>query len=302
MTVDASPHVREQTRARYPDATGSVERDDVHVFYEVYGDGAPAILFLPTWSIIHSRAWKAQIPYFARRHRVITFDPRGNGRSHRPAGVGAHDEREYARDAAAVLAATGTERAVVVAVSLGAQRALLLAAEHPDLVSAAVFIAPALPFGSARPDGAVVDFHACLATDAGWAKYNEHYWRRDYAGFLEFFFGRCFTEPHSTKQIEDCVGWGLETDAETLIRTQLDRGLTKDDILALCARVRCPSLVIHGDEDAVRSTADGAELARLLSGTFALLRGSGHLPEARDPVRVNLLIRDFIGAIGEDGR
>jgi len=30
--------------------------------------------------------------------------------------------------------------------------------------------------------------------------------------FLEFFFGRMFTEPHSTKQIEDCVGWGLETD------------------------------------------------------------------------------------------
>ena len=34
-------------------------------------------------------------------------------------------------------------------------------------------------------------------------------------GFLEFFFAQMFTEPHSTKQIEDCVGWGLETDAET---------------------------------------------------------------------------------------
>src|SRR5205807_7122961 len=54
---------REQTRARYPDQTGYVERDGVRVFYEVYGGGEPTVLLLPTWSIVHSRVWKAQIPY-----------------------------------------------------------------------------------------------------------------------------------------------------------------------------------------------------------------------------------------------
>ena len=44
-----------------------------------------------------------------------------------------------------------------------------------------------------------------------------HYWRRDYRGFLEFFFASSFPEPHSTKQIEDCVRWGLEGGAESLI-------------------------------------------------------------------------------------
>ena len=40
------------------------------------------IVFLPTWSIVHSRIWKAQIPYFARHgFRVLVFDGRGNGRS-----------------------------------------------------------------------------------------------------------------------------------------------------------------------------------------------------------------------------
>ena len=75
---------REQTRARYPDETGYVERDGVSVFWERYGDGEPTVLFLPTWSIIHSRCWKAQIPYFARHFRALTFDGRGNGRSDRP--------------------------------------------------------------------------------------------------------------------------------------------------------------------------------------------------------------------------
>jgi len=76
---------REQTRARYPDRTGFIERDGVRVFWEGYGEGERAILFLPTWSIVHARVWKAQIPYFARHFRVITFDGRGNGRSDRPA-------------------------------------------------------------------------------------------------------------------------------------------------------------------------------------------------------------------------
>ena len=58
-----------------------------------------------------------------------------------------------------------------------------------------------------------------LESDDLWAKYNAHYWRRDFRGFLEFFFSQCLPEPHSTKQIEDCVGWGLDTDPETLIAT-----------------------------------------------------------------------------------
>ena len=69
----------EQTRARYPDEEGYVERDGVRVFYEVYGSGEPTVLLLPTWSIIHSRQWKMQIPYLARHCRVVTFDGRGNG-------------------------------------------------------------------------------------------------------------------------------------------------------------------------------------------------------------------------------
>ena len=109
---------REQTRARYPDESGYVERDGIRVFYEVYGSGEPTILFLPTWSIIHSRCWKMQIPYLARHCRVITFDPRGNGHSDRPQEPEAYNEAEFAADALAVLDATATERAFVVGFSM----------------------------------------------------------------------------------------------------------------------------------------------------------------------------------------
>ena len=65
-------------RACQPSHDGYVERDGVKVHYEVYGAGEPTVLLLPTWSIIHSRHWKLQIPYLARHYRVLTFDGRGN--------------------------------------------------------------------------------------------------------------------------------------------------------------------------------------------------------------------------------
>ena len=86
----------------------------MRVHWERYGDGERSILFLPTWSIIHSRCWKAQIPYLARRHRVIVFDPRGNGLSGRPVDPAAYAEAALAGDALAVLDAAGAGRAVAV--------------------------------------------------------------------------------------------------------------------------------------------------------------------------------------------
>ena len=103
----------EQTRARHPDAEGFIERDGVQVCWERHGDGDPTLLLLPAWSIVHSRQWKAQVPYLARRYRVLTFDGRGNGRSDRPPMAEAYDDDQYGADALAVLDAVGVDRAVV---------------------------------------------------------------------------------------------------------------------------------------------------------------------------------------------
>ena len=297
-TVEASVRPREQTRALYPDQEGFVEREGVRLFYEVYGAGDPTVFLLPTWSIIHSRHWKMQIPYLARRFRVVTFDGRGNGRSDRPTGAQAYVEAEFAADALAVLDATSTERAALVGFSCGALWGSLLAADHPERVTGAVFIAPAVPLAPPHPERAAHDFHERLDTDEGWAKYNRHYWLEHYEDFLEYFFGMIFTEPHSTKPIEDCVAWGLETTPETLVATAEALELCGLESFAeLCKRVRCPVLVLHGDEDAIRPHAQGSALAEATGGRLVTFQGSGHAPHVRHPVRVNLLIRDFVESL-----
>ena len=286
----------EQTRARYPDEDGFIERDGVRVFWECYGDGDPTVFLLPTWSIIHSRSWKSQIPYFARHFRVLTFDGRGNGRSDRPREPDAYREEEFAADALAVMDATDTERAVLVSLSRGAERSLLFGAYHPDRVGGMVFLAPALPLPPAAPRASAErEFVEPRDAYDGWGKWNSHYWLEHYEDFLEFFFSQVFNEPHSTKQREDAIGWALETNAETLVATQLAHRLPDEaSVRELADQVRCPVLVIHGRDDGVRPHDSGAALAELTGGTLVTLEGSGHSPHARDPVQVNLLLRDFI--------
>jgi pimeloyl-ACP methyl ester carboxylesterase/predicted glycosyltransferase len=295
--VIIAPPAREQTRARYPDEEGFVEREGVRIFWERYGEGEPTILFPPTWELVHSRCWKMQIPYFARHGRVVTFDPPGNGRSDRPRDAAAYERSEVADYALAVLDAARVERAVVVSwCDMG--ESLILAAEHPERVSGLVFIAPALPVG--EREVAEFPFDDELDTDEGWAKENRHYWLRDWHGYVEFFVSKMFTEPHSTKQIEDCVGWGLETDAETLLvsfRGWDTKELDPATTVELCARVRCPAIVVHGTADELVEPERAQAFASELGGALVLLEGSGHGPHARDPVKVNTLVREFTESI-----
>jgi pimeloyl-ACP methyl ester carboxylesterase/predicted glycosyltransferase len=290
--IAAAPN-REQARARYADEEGFVERNGVRIFWERYGEADPTILLPPTWELVHSRCWKMQIPYLARHGRVVTFDPPGNGRSDRPRDAAAYERRELAEYALAVLDAAKVGRAIIVSwCDMG--ESLIVAAEHPERVSGLVFIAPALPVH--EREVAEFPFDEELDTDEGWAKENRHYWLRDWAGYVEFFVSKMFTEPHSTKQIEDAVGWGLETDAETLLvsfRGWDTKELDPATTVELCSRVRCPALVVHGTLDELVDPEWARSFASELGANAMLLEGSGHGPHARDPVKVNTIVREF---------
>ena len=290
-------------RARYPDQEEYVERGGVRTAYEIYGTGTPTVLFLPAWAIGHARFWKGQIPYFARHYRVITFDPRGNGKSGRPLDPAAYADTEYVADALAVMDATQTDRAVMVGFSRGAWLAAMLAALYPDRVLGAVMAGSSSPLGELLPERTVHSFDDPLETEEGWAKSNRHYWHKDYRGFLEFFYSKIFTEPHSTKQIEDGVSWGLETTPEVLIATHDPHDFSerlkerRDEALAFYRSIRCPLLIIHGDQDAVVSYTRGVAIAEATGTPLITIAGGGHHNFGRDPVKTNLLLREFIDRI-----
>jgi pimeloyl-ACP methyl ester carboxylesterase/predicted glycosyltransferase len=280
-------------RALRPNESAFADVGGVRIAYEVFGDGEQTILLLPPWAIVHSRFWKLQVPYLARHFRVVTFDARGNGRSDRPESAEEYGPRVTAQDALAVLDAAGVADAVIVCHCAPSSAALLLAADHPERVRGAFFMSPALPITPALPERTGHSFDAELPAYEGWAKTNRHFWARDYRGYLEFFFDRCYTEPHSTKQFEDSVAWGLETTPETLALTIASPGLDRDAIDDLMARVRCPLLVTQGDQDELIPPDRGAAFADATGAELVELVDVGHCPHARHPVRLNELLHDF---------
>jgi pimeloyl-ACP methyl ester carboxylesterase/predicted glycosyltransferase len=290
----------EQSRARYPDAEGYVERDGQRLFYEVYGEGEETIFLIPTWSLVHSRHWKMQIPYFARHFRVLTMDGLGNGRSDRCRDPRRYGAADFARDCLAVMDATATERAAVVSLSRGAQYALELVRLAPQRVAGAAFIGPMFPYTPSQwsvllsPHARSLAFQRRMPIYRWWGRMNAVHWREDYARFADWFISRCLPEPHSTKGIEDGVEWALDSDPEALIATA--GGKIHHDRRALRELARnldAPVLVVTGERDKITPPRDGRALARLAGGRLETVHGAGHFPHLRKPVQVNVALCDF---------
>ena len=177
-----------------PDSEGYVENDGVKIHYEVTGSDGPTILLLPTWTIVHKRFWKAQVPYLSRHFRIVSYDGPGNGRSDRPHDAMAYDFDVQVRHAVAVLDATGTEKAVVVGLSQGSAWALQLAAEHGARVLGAILISSSLaitdghPMRLAEGDPAELPVSRVPLIERDpvehWAKDDPAYWKAQLRGLL----------------------------------------------------------------------------------------------------------------------
>ena len=284
--------------ARLPDREGVAVRDGVPLAWASYGSAATTVVLMPAWSIVNSRFWKAQVAYLARHFRVVTFDGRGSGRSGRPLEAAAYTDEQYADDTVAVLDDAGVDRAVLVGLSCGASWALRVAAGHPDRVQGIVTIGAACGFGVAEPERDRYVWNQAHGAYRGWGTYNKQYWLSGgYPDFVRFFIGEMFSEPHSTKQIEDATGWALDVEPEVLAATTAGRlgcdGATCTALEPLCALVRCPVLAIHGTDDRVRTHAISERLAELTGAELLLVEGAGHGLPGRDPVLVNREIRAF---------
>ncbi|HKV88797.1 MAG TPA: alpha/beta fold hydrolase [Candidatus Dormibacteraeota bacterium] len=288
------------TRARQPDSSGfAPAKDGLRLYYEVFGSGSKTIVIMPATPISHSRLWKGQVHYLARHFRVVTYDGRGNGLSDHPSSEGRWLNRWYAEDCRAVMDATGTEAALLVGIcSDGVLPAIQLAVSDPERVLGIFAIAPGVPFlvpPLPYRAAAVEVFDQARDSYEGWFKHNRHYMTQNFRGFLEFWFSEMFPEPHSTKQIEDAVAYGLDGSVE-LNLMELERDFAnKEEVEALCRQVRCPVLVVHGDLDHCQPFGRGVATAELTGGRFVELKGVGHVPNAREPVRINRLISEFAG-------
>jgi pimeloyl-ACP methyl ester carboxylesterase len=290
-------------RARLPDESGRLlAADGVGIAYDVFGAGEPTLVLLPSAPIIHSRQWKGQVPYLSRRHRVVTYDGRGNGASDRPTEPEALSDDCYLGDVATVMDGTGTDRAVLIGLCTdGVWRAIRYAVQHPDRVLGIVAFAVGVPrLTPPQPHyvSSSATFGEELPAYEGWSKLNRHYWRQDYPDFARFFFEQITSEPHSTKAIEDAVEWAVEGSVDSMIaESAVKFPFDREAVEAICREVRCPMLLVHGTEDTCQSIERARRLAELTGAPLVEVEGADHMIPGRHPVLANLLIRDFVAAL-----
>ena len=283
-------------RAKLPNKDGFVERDGVRLYYEVYGEGPQTMVFVPPWSIVHSRIYKAQLPYFSERFRCIAYDGRGNGKSDRPADVAAYSLDNYVADALAVMDATAAGNAILVGLSFGGMLACVIAAHHPDRVKAAILAGTAASVGPTYAYMTQRHFLAKQENFDGWNKFNREHWLAHYPDFAEHFIRNVCSDPHSTKQIEDGIDWANDTSGPVLAKTIEARVIAPafDVSEAMYRKIRCPILMIHGDNDQIQLHARAKVVAELTGAELVTIPGGGHNPLGRFPAKCNALIVDFL--------
>lgn len=271
-----------------PAREGYVEREGVKSWYAVWGEQGPWIAFAPIFQITHSQTLKSTVPYLSQHFRVVTMDGRGNGRSDRPHGQQHYAFEHYYRDFIAVLDAAGAERTAVVGISATAMTALRLAGEHPERVSHVIVV------------GGYADATIEQPKIAEKVRAESEKMRADWPGYLDWFMNLLFPEPHSTKPFEDGVRYGWASSGETVDWAR--NGWLNTDVRDYARRIRCPTLVIHGDGDRRVFHERGKAIAELVPGArLVTVGGGGHLPSVRDPAFFNRTVRDFVAGTPRAG-
>jgi pimeloyl-ACP methyl ester carboxylesterase/predicted glycosyltransferase len=202
----------------------------------------------------------------------------------------------YVADALAVMDKTNAGNAILVGASFGGLIACIVAAYHPDRVKAAILVGTAARIGPGFPYMTVEHFLAKFDRFDGWNKHNREYFLNHYSDLADHFARHVFTEPHSTRQIEEGIDFANDTTGPVLAKTVEARIISpKFDIgEAMYRKISCPVLVLHGDNDQISPYARGKLVADITGAEFVTFPGGGHSPLARFPAKCNALINDFL--------
>ncbi len=246
---------------------------DVHIAYQVLGDGPIDLLFVPGFVSNVEATWQHPVrAAFFRRlasfSRLILFDKRGTGMSDRTSQIFTLEQRM--EDVNAVLDAVGSERAALFGTSEGGPMSILFAASHPQRTIALVI------FGS----------------------YAKRSWAEDYTfGWLEERWNAVLSNMErnwGTPKGVDLEMWApsIAHDAEratksaAYFRAAASPGaalavmsMNRDiDVRRVLPSVRVPTLILHRVDEKVIDVEHARYLARHIPGARLIeLPGVDHI-------------------------
>jgi len=222
-------------------------------YFESYGEGPPLLLIHGNGESI--AIFKRQIGDFAKQHRVIAMDSRGQGKS--GLGTAALTYEQMAEDASALLDHLALKHVKVLGWSDGGIIGLLLTIRHPEKVAMLALMGANLQPEAAYPwavDGIVRVRHRITAQMAG---------------------------------SKDPKPLQLQLQLLNLMGTQPHIPLTD------LATIEVPTLVMAADRDVIRDEHTLSMFHALQKSQLAIFPGATHMIPAQNPAIFNKTVLDF---------
>ncbi|HEX2024899.1 MAG TPA: alpha/beta hydrolase, partial [Actinomycetota bacterium] len=244
---------------------------DVHIAYQVVGDGPLDLVYVPGWVTHLEYAWEE--PRYARFlerlasfSRLILFDKRGTGMSDRDTGYPTLEERMD--DVRAVMNAVGSDRAAVFGTSEGGNMSLLFAASYPERTTALVTYGI---FAKRTP-----------SEDYPWAPTQQQR-QRWYESLERKWGGPAELETLAPSVADDprfARWWAtyLRMGASPQAALQLGTTNTQIDVRDVLPTITVPTLVLHRTEDRDVNVEEARYIAaRIPEARLVELPGEDHL-------------------------
>jgi 3-oxoadipate enol-lactonase len=259
----------------------TAEVNGTSLYYEQEGAG-PDLLLLPgLGASVH--VWYAQLKGLSGVMRVTAADPRGHGRSGKPAGP--YSTRLFTEDAAALVRHLGIAPAVVVGSSMSAATAVQLAVSCPELVAGLVLVggfAVLPPAGKER-----FGDRARMAETEGMGPV------ADLVAAGAFGATTHRTQP----SLVGLFRMGLLANDPAAYAAAC-RAVRDIDVTGLLGEVRCPTLIMLGSEEQVAPLPAARALkAGIPHAELRVVPDAGHLPFLEQPAAFNAAVQEFAAAL-----
>ncbi len=254
----------------------------VRLSYEVTGSG-------PWLVLAHSlgmrgEQWCQQVPAFAQRYRVLTYDARGHGSSEKPPAP--YSFELFAEDLYQLLRAEGVERTAAIGLSLGGNTVQALAAAHPELVQALVLSDTTAWYG---PRG-----------QESWEARAREVEAKGMAGIRDFQLTRWFTDAFRASHpdlVERFAGWLVANDPAAFMATQ--RALGAGDLRDAVGKIACPTLIIVGEEDYATPLEMAQDLHdRIPRSELVVFTSARHFTPVEQADLFNHTVLEFLARVG----
>ena len=248
--------------------------------YDLRGPlGAPVVMFANSLGTSLA-SWDQQVATLAQRHRILRYDMRGHGLSEAPPGAYTMDQ--LADDALGLVAALQLERVHFCGLSIGGMVAQRVAAKAPQRIASVVLCDTASVIGPPK----VWDDRVAAVRAGGMA------------AIVDAVLARWFTAEFRAGAAPELKGF-----ATMLARTPVEGyagcclAIRDADLRVDAAQIKCPTLIVVGEEDVVTPPSAAQELAGAIKGAhITLIEGAAHIPIAERPDAITGLLGEFFKA------